>query len=50
MSKDIEERLRSKLVELVEEYFPKGDKGRGKAAVMMSRFFVEMLKALDIEP
>jgi hypothetical protein len=44
---DIEEHLKNKLVKLVEEHFPKGDQGRGRATVMMSLFYVEMIKVLD---
>lgn len=41
-----EKNLREKLVELVEKYFPKGNKERGKATVMMSLFYVAVLKEL----
>jgi hypothetical protein len=43
---DIEEHLKNKLVELVEEHFPKGEPDRGRATVMMSLFYVEMIKVI----
>jgi len=45
--KNIEERLKKKLVELVEERFPKGNKERGNATVTMSLFFVAILKEIE---
>lgn len=41
MNDAIFEHLKEYLVELVEEYFPKGNRQRGKATVMMSRFLME---------
>jgi len=41
MNDVIFDHLKDYLVELVEEYFPKGNRQRGKATVMMSRFFME---------
>ena len=38
--------LKDRLVEFVEKYFPKGNKGRGKATVMMSLFLIEFMEIL----
>lgn len=42
----MKQKLKNKLVKLVGEYFPKGDKERGKATVMMSIFLCEVLEII----
>ncbi len=44
MDAKVENKLRHKIADLVDEYFPKGDKRRGDAIAMMARFFVEGVK------
>jgi len=38
--------LKDKLVELVEEHFPKGHPERGRATLMMSLFYVAVLREM----
>ncbi|MFA6972492.1 MAG: hypothetical protein WC208_14000 [Gallionella sp.] len=44
-----EKELREQMVDLIDEYFPKGDKARGRAIVMMARYFLEGFKGLKME-
>jgi len=46
MSK-LDELLKDKIVELVEEHFPKGDKSRGKATLMMAQYLVWFTDILE---
>ena len=39
--------LQSKLVELVEKHFPKGHPDRGRATLMMSRYYVAVMVEID---
>jgi len=45
---DAEEHLKHILIELVEEHFPKGEtQFRGRATVMMTKFYIEAIKTID---
>ncbi len=44
--KDIEEKLKLSMVELIDEWFPKGDKRRGRAIMIMALFLGEALSLM----
>jgi len=44
---DASNRLQSKLVDIVEEHFPKGNRNRGKATLMMSFFYIEAMWEME---
>ena len=46
---DIEEQLKYNMTELIDEYFPKGDKGRGRAIMIMALLLSEALSLFSEE-
>jgi len=45
----IEQQLKIKAIELLEEHFPKGNKGRGTATVLIALLLYETLKIIKEE-